>query len=91
MPIILGNIVAVSKDELVPNFFKSEHTLYSTIQRYKDKPYGIKRVMTGGNGRQLLVDYDSLTQEIKDGLHDPRKVDHVLEQYYCTEFLYRTV
>lgn len=82
MPIILGNIVAVSKEELVPHFFKSESTLYSNIQRYKDKPYGIKRVMTGGNGRQLLVDFDTLTGDIKEALHDPRKVDHILEQYY---------
>ncbi|SMG35810.1 hypothetical protein [Sphingobacterium psychroaquaticum] len=85
MPIMLGNIVAVSKEELVPHFFKSENTLYSTIQRYKELPYGIKRVMIGGNGRQLLIDLDTLPGHIKDAIHDPRKSDHVLERYYSVD------
>lgn len=81
MPIILGNIVAVSKEELVPQFY-SEGSLSKTIQRYKDKPYGIKRVMVGGNGRQLLVNFDTLPGEIQDMMHDPRKCDHILDNYY---------
>lgn len=81
MPIILGNIVAVSKEELVPQFY-SEGSLSKTIQRYKDKPYGIKRVMIGGNGRQLLVNFDTLPGEIQDQMHDPRKRAHILENYY---------
>lgn len=84
MPIILGNIVAVSMEELVPKFY-TEASLSKTIQRYKDKPYGIKRVMSGGNGRQLLVDFDTLSREVQDQLHDPRKNDHVLEQFYSID------
>lgn len=76
-----GNIVAVSKDELLP-FYKSYDNLKKTLQRYKEKPYGPKRVMVGGNGRQLLIDFDTLPPEIKQALPDPRKCDHILERYY---------
>lgn len=81
MPIIIGNIVAVSMEELVPMFY-SEANLSKTIQRYKDKPYGMKRAMIGGNGRQMLVNFDTLPGDIKEALHDPRKVNHIMERYY---------
>lgn len=73
--------VAVTKDALIP-FYGNYDNLIKTIQRYKDKPYGPKRVMLGGNGRQLLVDLDSLPQDIKQAIPDPRKCDHILERYY---------
>ncbi len=83
MPYIwLHNKVAVEKEELVPAFWNSLGALYKELYRYKDKPYGIKRLQSGGNGRKLLIDYDSLDNETKDCLGDPRQKGHILENYY---------
>lgn len=76
-----NNMIVVTKEDLVPAWF-SESNLKVTIHRFKDKPYGIKKVQSGGNGRAMLISYDSLPGEIKAGLGDPRKVDHILEKYY---------
>lgn len=85
MPHIWNNIVVVTKDELVPVWFRSENTLKSTIKRYADKAYGIKKVQIGGNGRQMLISFDSLDKVIQDGLGDPRKLNHILERFYKTD------
>lgn len=82
MPHSWNNILVVTKDELVPDWFKTENTLKSKIQRYADKPYGIKKVMIGGCGRQMLIDFDSLDSHIQKGLGDPRKLSHILEKFY---------
>lgn len=76
------NKVAVEVEELVPRFWNSAHSLQVEIQRYKAKPYGLKRLQIGGNGRRLLLDYDSLRDEIKLGIYDPRKVEHPLEMFF---------
>lgn len=78
----LNNIVAVDKDELVPMFWKKLDSLRREVDRYKDKPYGIKRLQKGGNGRRLLIDFDSLHADIREALGDPRKCDHILERFY---------
>ncbi len=70
MPHIWNSILVVTKDELVPNWY-IESALKVTIHRYKDKSYGIKRVIKGGNGRQMLVAFDSLDQTIQNGLGAP--------------------
>ncbi len=98
MPHIWNNILVVTKDELVPTWWNSYNSLKQELYRYKDKPYGIKRAQLGGNGRQLLVIFDSLPGEVQEGLGDPRKVKHPLEPfytidsaavcYYSTEFIY---
>lgn len=85
MPHFFNNTVVVTKEELVPSWFKTQLNLSVTIGRYKDKPYGIKRIQLGGNGRQMLISYDSLPKEIQDGLGDPRKCDHILERFYKTD------
>ncbi|WP_286767193.1 MULTISPECIES: hypothetical protein [Sphingobacterium] len=82
MPFEFGNKVAVSKDELIPAFYNNYENLKKTLQRYKEQPYGPKRIMFGGNGRQLLVDYDTLPPQIKQAIPDPRKCDHILERFY---------
>lgn len=79
------NKVAVSKDELVPSFWNTDNSLLSELRRYKDKSYGIKRIQKGGNGRQMLVDFDTLPKQIQEALGDPRKVDHLLERYYSID------
>ena len=83
MPFIYSNkIVAVELDELVPKFWNCIGSLQKETQRYKEKPYGIKRLQIGGNGRKLLIDFDSLTGKIQESLGDPRKVDHPLEPFF---------
>ena len=82
MPHQWGNILVVTKDELVPKYYNTYESLKKTIQRYEDKPYGIKKVQSGGNGRQLLVDFDSLPKEIQNSIGDPRKLDHALLKFW---------
>lgn len=82
MPQYLGNILVVTKDEIIPRFWNCYNSLKSELWRYKDKPYGIKRAMLGGNRRQLLVEFDSLPSEMQDAIGDPRKPQHILERYY---------
>lgn len=82
MPYEWNNILVVTKDELVPKFYTSSNTLYSAIQRYEEKPYGIKRVQRACNNRPMLIDFDSLPTEIQELIGDPRKVDSILERYY---------
>jgi len=83
MPFIFSNKkIAVELDELVPRFWNCLGSLQKEIQRYKEKPFGIKRLQVGGNGRKLLIDFDSLSREIQDALGDPRKAGHPLEPYF---------
>ena len=77
-----NNTLVVTKDEIMPWFNNNDDTLYKSVQRYKDKTYGIKRVMIGGGGHPMLISYDSLPSEIKTAIPDPRKHDHLLERYY---------
>lgn len=81
MPHEWNNILVTTKEELVPNWFSLDG-LQKSLSRYKDKPYGIKRVQLGGHGRQLLISFDSLPVNIQEGLGDPRKVHHILERFY---------
>lgn len=78
----INNKIAVEVEELVPRFWSSYPCLKVEIYRYKDKPYGIKRLQIGGNGRKMLIDYDSLHFDIKNALGDLRKSDHFMEKYY---------
>lgn len=80
--IVLGNTVGVYKEELIPNFIPSYDALKKRLQRHEDKPYGIKRIRKGGNNHELLIDYDTLDENIQLKLGDPRKVKHVLENYF---------
>jgi len=82
MPKEWNNIIVVTADELVPSFYNNIKTLQSEISRYKGKDYGIKQVQKGGNGRQMLVSFDSLNPEIKHALGDPRKISNPLEMFY---------
>tara|TARA_R110002050_G_scaffold295237_1_gene453829 strand:+ start:1495 stop:3531 length:2037 start_codon:yes stop_codon:yes gene_type:complete len=83
MPVLLdNNLVAVSKDELIPEFWNCWNSLKSEITRYKDKPYGIKKLNVGGNGRKVLIDYDTLPKNVQKHIEDPRRVSHILERYY---------
>ncbi|RYY21107.1 MAG: hypothetical protein EOP41_08535, partial [Sphingobacteriaceae bacterium] len=80
MPHNWNDIVVVTSEELLP-WYKFE-ALKKNVTRYSGKSYGIKKVQLGGNGRQMLISFDSLPGHIKEALGDPRKVNHILERFY---------
>lgn len=82
MPHHWGNFLVVTKDELVPAYYNTLSSLQMSVYRYKDKPFGIKQVQKGGNGRQLLIDFDSLSKEIQESIGDPRKMKHPLIEFF---------
>lgn len=81
MPHTWNDIVVVTKEELVPHWYKW-NALRKNLERYAAKSYGIKRARFGGFGHDLLIAFDSLPGNIKEALGDPRKVCHSLERYY---------
>ncbi|TWP23497.1 hypothetical protein ETU10_07175 [Apibacter muscae] len=85
MPHLWNDILVVTKEELVPQFWNCIQSLQSEIWRYKAKPYGIKQVQKGGNGRMMLISFESLSNEIQEALGDPRKITNPLELYYQTD------
>ncbi len=83
MPYLWDNKkVAVEVSELVPRFWKTLGALQKQLQRDEDKMYGVKRLQYGGNGRKLLIDYDTLSKKIQSELVDPRKAAHPIEPYF---------
>lgn len=72
----------VTAEELVPEFYKTIDSLKSLVTRHEKRGYGMRRVQKGGNGRMLLVDYDTLPNWIQDRLDDPRRVDSIMERFY---------
>jgi hypothetical protein len=83
MPYQYSNkIIAVELDEVVPRFWNNYDSLKKEIQRYQEKPFGIKRLQIGGNGRKLLLDFDSLKPEVQEALGDPRHTDNPLENFF---------
>lgn len=82
MPVEWNGKVAVRAWELIPKYYKNMDVLKSTLTRHKDKPHGLKRLQSGGNGRELLIDFDSLELSIKEELGDPRKVESWMDTFY---------
>lgn len=85
MPHTWNNILCVTKEELVPEFFPTYEALKKKLQRYAKKPYGIKRAQRGGNCRQLRVVFASLDEEIRNAIGDPTKENHILDDYYIID------
>lgn len=80
------NAVAVSVDELVPRFWKSQASLSVEISRNRNKPYGVKALQRGGGkDMKLIIDFDTLPNRIQEELGDPRKVEHNLLYWYKTD------
>ncbi|SDE08475.1 hypothetical protein [Riemerella columbipharyngis] len=82
MPHLWGNILVVTVDELVPKYYKTYDALKKAIQRYSKLPYGIKKVQSGGNGRRLLINFETLPKAMQDSIGDPRKMKHPLLHYW---------
>lgn len=76
--------MVVTLEELVPEYFTYDG-LSKACKRGEKRGYGLKRVQLGGNGRQMLVDFDSLPLGTRQAIGDPRKGKHVLEEFFKTE------
>ena len=86
MPHEWNNIMVVTKEELIPEFFPTWEALKLKLWRDSKKPYGIKRARQGkGFGNEVLIQYDTLSAEIREALGDPRKVDCTLERYFSED------
>jgi len=85
MPHTWNNILVVTKEELVPNWWRTYNNLANEIWRYRDKAYGLTRAQLGGNGRQLLIRFDSLPKHVQDGIGNPDASKHPLEQFYTID------
>ncbi len=83
MPQIWNNMVVVTIDELIPTFFPSREALKLKLWRDSKKAFGIKRAQRGGGlDTKLLIDFDTLPEEWRNQLGDPRKVDCSLELFF---------
>lgn len=81
MPHTWNNILVVTKNELVPDWY-TVSALDKNLARHRNLSFGLKRVRNGGFGHELLISFDSLPSHIQEGLGDPRKGNHILEKYY---------
>jgi len=79
------NKVAVKVGELVPEFWSSQNVLSKEISKNRKGYYGIKSLQRGCRNRKLLIDFDSLPNEVQEALGDPRKIEHNLQNYYITD------
>lgn len=79
------NTWVVYEWELIPKFWNSLSHLTVEISRYKHRPDGVKKVQSGGNGRNMLIAFDSLRSDIKEAIGDPRKTDNVLQRFYTVD------
>ncbi|MBD3748974.1 MAG: hypothetical protein IE931_05715 [Sphingobacteriales bacterium] len=82
MPEFWNNQLVVTKEELIPTCYPSYDALKKAIKRYERKEYGIKKLQNGGNGHPLLIDFDSLSEQHKQIIGDPRSTEHILANYY---------
>lgn len=85
MPHFYQDKVVVTLEELVPEHWPTYDALRMKLKRDEKRGHGIRRVMVGGNGRELLVDFDTLPRRIREQLKDPRVPDHILDLYYTTD------
>lgn len=83
MPHEWNNILVVTKEELIPEFFPSWEALKLKLWRDGKRGYGLRRVREGkGMGNEVLIAFDSLPEGWRKQLGDPRKVDCILERYF---------
>lgn len=83
MPHEWNNMIVVTKEELIPDFFPSWDALKRKLTRDLKKPYGMRRARQGkGLGNDVLISFDTLPKEWRNVLGDPRKVDCALERHF---------
>lgn len=87
------NILVVTKDEILAAcdeqgqpFFTNWIHLRTTLYRYENKTYGIKRAERGGGrGKGVTIIFDSLSKELQDAIGDPRKQEHILLDFFSVD------
>ena len=85
MPHEWNNMIVVTKEELIPDFFPSWEALKKKLARDKKKTYGIHRAREGkGQGNKVLIAYDTLPKDWRKQLGDPRKKDCSLERFFIS-------
>lgn len=83
MPHEWNNMIVVTKEELIPDFFPSWEALKQRLWRDSTKTYGIHRAREGkGQGNKVLIAYDTLPKDWRKQLGDPRKKDCSLERFF---------
>ena len=83
MPHEWNNILVVTKDELIPEFFPSWEALRKRLARDEKKNFGLRRARQGkGKGNEVLIAFDSLPEEWRGQLGDPRQKDCSMEKYF---------
>jgi hypothetical protein len=85
MPHLWNDILVATKEELVPKFWNRLGSLQLEIWRNRNHPYGIKQIQKGGNGRQMLIVFASLPNEVQQAIGNPDKLKNPLEIYYKTD------
>lgn len=80
------NTVAVHPEEIIPNYWKNQACLSVEISRNRNNPFGVKALQRGGGkSKKLVIDFDSLANNIQEHLGDPRKMEHNLLYFYQTD------
>lgn len=83
MPHEWNNMIVVTKEELIPDFFPSWEALKLKLWRDAKKTYGIRRAREGkGQGNEVLIAFDTLPKGWRKQLGDPRQKDCSLERYF---------
>ena len=85
MPRIVNNTIVCSLEELVPDHWPSYDALRKALSRAEKRGWGVRRYARGGNGGELLIDFDSLDVAIRNALGDPRTATHILEHYFACD------
>lgn len=84
-----GNeILVVTYEELVPEFYSRINCVEATVSRAQKRGYGMRKLKSGGGRGEhatALIEYDSLPNNIKEQLADPRRGLHILEHYWETD------
>lgn len=83
MPHEWNNILVVTKEELIPEFFPSWEALRKKLARDEKKTFGLRRARQGkGLGNEVLIAFDSLPEEWRKQLGDPRQKDCSMERFF---------
>jgi hypothetical protein len=85
MPFIRDNELVVTVNEIIETGCTSKAALMKSLDRYKNKSYGIKRANRSCFNNISLILFYSMNIEWQNKIGDPTKVNHILERYYQTD------
>lgn len=82
MPHFWKNILVVTDEELIPDFYSTKQYLSVKLNRDAKTGEGLRKARNGGGGHPRLIEFDSLPKFIQEAIGDPRSKGHILENYY---------